>query len=472
MSRVAGNAPADSLLGQLQRGCGLGFLRALREDASVVRPLLLDCLLHDPRWDRQVETRADYYAALIAHTALPLEPLDAHLRAAETVSYNLYDLALDTLCALAARGYAPAVAILRAYLTYGDYWDVAFEALMEGARDIVDVQEVSGVINRRFPDDATLDAELPSPGPDMHTRQEPWQSLRAVNPRVDRLLNAHEREAEQRQRHEEQVRSSLAGLSVPELLAVGVDDRTTRFKVKALQERVTTGNLDLLLEVAQHGDHRQQFVAFRGLEQLAHPASFPIVRAFLKSPWDESRSAHRAAVRVMEALPAALTLDLARNWFDSSDAQQRHIARLILKAHATIDDVPRARVALRSSLREGSAEWRDYYLTCGMLEILARFPEAGPYPEAEAVFEGVEYAYARRYAADVLAASEPDRFARGLALECLWDCESHVRETGCDGVDLAVPGARARLQELSSDPHEVEDVRDAAKERITYPERS
>jgi len=54
-----GNAPPDSLLGQLQCGRGAGFLRALQEDASVVRPLLLDCLLHDPRWDRQVETRAD-----------------------------------------------------------------------------------------------------------------------------------------------------------------------------------------------------------------------------------------------------------------------------------------------------------------------------------------------------------------------------------------------------------------------------
>jgi len=124
-----------------------------------------------------------------------------------------------------------------------------------------------------------------------------------------------------------------------------------------------------------------------------------------------------------------------------------------------------------SALRAGSAEWRDYYLMYDMLEILARFPEAGPYPEAEAVFEAVEYAYARIYAADALDAGDHDRFAYGLALECLWDCESRVREMGCDSVDLIVPGAWARLHELARNPHEDENVRDAAKERIADAER-
>src|SRR5579883_3217187 len=72
-------APADSLHGQLQRGRGRGYLSALREDVAEVRPLLLDCLLHDPRWDRQLEPRSDYYAQLAMRTALPLDPLQAYL---------------------------------------------------------------------------------------------------------------------------------------------------------------------------------------------------------------------------------------------------------------------------------------------------------------------------------------------------------------------------------------------------------
>jgi len=43
-------APASSLLGQLQRGRGAGFLTALAADPTVVAPLLLDCILRDPRW--------------------------------------------------------------------------------------------------------------------------------------------------------------------------------------------------------------------------------------------------------------------------------------------------------------------------------------------------------------------------------------------------------------------------------------
>jgi len=473
-----GNAPPDSLLGQLQRGRGAGFLRALREDASVVRPLLLDCVLHDPRWDRQVETRADYYAALIVHTQLPLDPLDAHLRTlAETNLHDPNDLALATLCALAARGYAPAVAIVRAYLDYGDSsngesWDAAFEALMDGARDIVSVDRISGVIDRRFPDDDTLDAALPSPGPGMHTLREPWRSLRAVNPRVDRILSAHERDEEQRERRQEQARLVLAGLSAPELLA-GVDAGNYYVTAMALQERVASCDLDLLLDVAQHGDRWQRFVAFRGLERLARSAAFPALRAFLESSQDEPVVVYNSAIRAIVALPPILTLDLARTWFGFASTDRRHhVARRILEAHATVDDVPRARTALRSSLREGSADWHDYYLMCGMLEILACFPEAGPYPEAEAVFEDVTYAYARIYAAEALDAGDHDRFARGLALECLWDCESRVREIGCDSVDLAVPGAWARLHELARNPHEDENVRDAAKERIADVERS
>src|SRR5918911_375442 len=97
----------------LVRGRGRGFVRALREDVSVVRPLLLDCVTHDPRWDRQIELPSDYYAALIMHTAMPLDPFDAYLHALSgTAAGHPHDaLVLDTMCALATRGHTPAIAI-------------------------------------------------------------------------------------------------------------------------------------------------------------------------------------------------------------------------------------------------------------------------------------------------------------------------------------------------------------------------
>lgn len=56
-------ADGDSLLGQLQRGRGAGWLAAV-DDPVRGRADLLTCLADDPRWDRQVESRSDYYATL------------------------------------------------------------------------------------------------------------------------------------------------------------------------------------------------------------------------------------------------------------------------------------------------------------------------------------------------------------------------------------------------------------------------
>ncbi len=199
-------APADSLHGQLQRGRGRGYLSALREDVAEVRPLLLDCLLHDPRWDRQLEPRSDYYAQLAMRTALPLDPLQAYLHERTQIEpADPNDLVLNTLCALAVRDYIPAIAIVRDYLSYGECWDIAFESLVMAPSDAIAMDEVSRILDARFPDDNKLADELPTAGPGMHTQREPWRSLRAVNPRVDRILATSEREAERRERSQQQI---------------------------------------------------------------------------------------------------------------------------------------------------------------------------------------------------------------------------------------------------------------------------
>ena len=66
-------ADGDSLLGRLQRGRGAGWLAAV-DDPVRGRADLLTCLADDPRWDRQVESRSDYYATLaIALNVAPAE---------------------------------------------------------------------------------------------------------------------------------------------------------------------------------------------------------------------------------------------------------------------------------------------------------------------------------------------------------------------------------------------------------------
>ena len=58
--------PPETLRGQLQRGLGRGYLHVQRHglDHGADHEVLLHCILYDPRWDRQVEERASYYAGL------------------------------------------------------------------------------------------------------------------------------------------------------------------------------------------------------------------------------------------------------------------------------------------------------------------------------------------------------------------------------------------------------------------------
>lgn len=462
IAQIEALASADSLLGQLQRGRGAGFRRALREDALVLHPLLVACVTHDPRWDRQVETRNNFYASLIVHSGLPLAPLDVYLRAlAETDPDNPNDLVLGTLRALTARSYADSADILRAYLSYGQYWADALEAVAEAPGHPIDVRDADRLVDERCPDMEALGDELGW----VDGQREPWSSLRAINLRVARIFAEQRQAAEERDRQQERMREACTPLTVPELLTIA-DDRNYRVVVAALQGRVSRADLGMLLDTAASGGRVTKAVAMRGLERLADPAALPILRSFFESPDDQWGRVYAAAVRAITALPSGATLDLGRAWFDAPDGAQRHVALRILEEHATVADIPRVRRALLPSLRRDTPETNECYLQCGMLDILARFPEAGPYPEATTVFEEAGYSWTRIYAARVLHASDQRRFAEGLALECLWDCEERVRLIGCESVDLRADGARARVEAMADDPYEEDRVRDKAAGRI------
>ena len=51
-----------SIEADLRLGRGAGYRAALRAGAAHE---VLSCVLHDPRWDRQLEARAPYYARLL-----------------------------------------------------------------------------------------------------------------------------------------------------------------------------------------------------------------------------------------------------------------------------------------------------------------------------------------------------------------------------------------------------------------------
>ena len=60
MAKPEQHASPNSLLGQLQRGRGKGYLQILSTARSEARQLLVECSCNDPRLDSQVENRAEY----------------------------------------------------------------------------------------------------------------------------------------------------------------------------------------------------------------------------------------------------------------------------------------------------------------------------------------------------------------------------------------------------------------------------
>jgi hypothetical protein len=82
LPQITGASAPNTDLGRLQRGRGSGWLRAADSDSGVT--LFLECLQSDPRWDHQVEARADYYATLALRLSvspgalLPVSTEDDH----------------------------------------------------------------------------------------------------------------------------------------------------------------------------------------------------------------------------------------------------------------------------------------------------------------------------------------------------------------------------------------------------------
>ena len=88
--------------GELQRGRGSAWRRARAEpgaDAAVY-----ECVISDPRWDRQVEQRDGYLAGLIGQLGLPLMPIEQHLDTSAAEDAEGVELALQVLALLPFAG--------------------------------------------------------------------------------------------------------------------------------------------------------------------------------------------------------------------------------------------------------------------------------------------------------------------------------------------------------------------------------
>ncbi len=458
MPKVEIHAPRNTVLGQLQRGRGAAWLALARGPHEQAWPLIVECVTNDPRLDSQVEDRADYYATLILATGLELDPIWRYVREFDNDDggWNT-PLAVETLGKLAQRGHRHATELLVDYLGWGQWWDWILDDLpMQQVPDLA--KQAAAQIEARFPDDADMEQALAW----FDLTERPWSGIAACSDRVARFAGSNER-ARYPTRREWEPPIGHESLSLAELLNLA--DQRNYWKVKYLvRDRVRPQDLSLLTESVRLDRPFVASAAFAGLTKLGSPSSFPWLVEFIEANTDWPRILRMSLAELAVAIPPNLTLPLAREWFRSLDDRHRYLAEDILANHATKADVPMLRDAILEGLED---DLEHLYRLCDILKALHHCGEVGPILELDLVFEEFRYSYGRKRCAEAIRATNPTGFAERFAFECLWDCESDTRIIGASSVPLAQNGAQERLHEIAADDFEEEDLRQAARNRLS-----
>ena len=253
-------------------------------------------------------------------------------------------------------------------------------------------------------------------------------------------------------------------MSTDELLDSGRARTPEREEVlKALRGRRSEAEGALLLDALRSADPWRASLAVRVLGERGDTR---IIEAAERLVSAEFGIVRRDAWLALAELPTEVALPLARAWRSSGRSRLRWAAQHILIRHATVEDLPWVRAQLRQPITDGRV-----CAVCNYLEVLARLPDQGPFPEVARVYRELPYSYGRRFAVEVMARADPS-FPNGLAFECLWDSEETVRKLACDAIDLRIPGVPKRLRELADARWEDESVREAARTRLEAPRDS
>ncbi len=463
-------APLDTLHGQIQRGRGQGFLRALQETPATVHALLFDCMIHEHRIDRQCEHRTYYYAHLADATQMDLAPLEGHLR---TFRHDPDDwrawLAIQTLGSLAHLGNAAAVTILRQYISYGTRWDVALQELAQ----LADPAATGGLADSlcvRFATGEQMAAGLDPYSIRNADRDSLLHSWRATHPGIARLFTEAEAYWAVRTWHASRSEVDYSAFSTRELLAT-TGGRGTMPIERILLARCNLADVNEYATAFTTDNYLAWRAAFQCLVILDAAAPFydlilHKLLTYVAAANEITMRGHRPSVigRILQQLPAEMTLPSARRWFDAPEWYLCKMGEDILEAQATLDDIPQMRVALARDLA-GTNPYDRFHIGVA-LNILKRFPDCGVLPEVDAAFVQTDYSWVRCRAAHTMQVNAPAAFAATYAYECLWDCEEETRRIGCESVPLTVPGARERLHVMAADPLEDELVKEAIAKRI------
>lgn len=458
MARQEQHASPETLLGQLQRGRGQGYIRILSVPKDEASKLLIECITNDPRLDGQVEARAEYYAAIAVEVGLDLARLAQYLREnddADQAGWNT-PLAVDTLGQLAQRGCRNAAEILCDYVGWGQWWDWPLENLM-AVSDSNLPAKVARAIERHFPSDDELEKAVDW----FYLDDMPWARIVSQSARIGKFRN-NLRKKEGISAGQNPPIPNLTSLTTERLLELA--DKTNCYKLrKVIGQLVTPADIDILMTSASVDRPYVAAVAFAGLAHLAPESIFGWLKQFWSSNPEMPGFVRVRAAEAMTSLPPTLTLPLAEKWLFHERSHERFLAEDLFEAHARNQDVPLLRTAIREALKN---DLENCYRLCALVDAFSNFPCIGPVPELFDVFVQFRYSYGRAISAHAISVTAPDLFREKFSLECLWDCEDRSRLLATKLVPTENAVAARRLHELASNVWEDKEVQTEAEKRL------
>lgn len=388
-------AEPETLLGQLQRGRGLGARRALAEPGA--GDLVVGCVLQDPRWDAQTESRDEYLACLIYRMGLPLAPIAHHLFGEpERAELRDVELSLQMLAWLVELGRIDAAPLLRRYAAEGKHWEVAVDAVWDW--EIAELWDgLDQEVLARLDDEQLAEAAYDGG---------PWSIWARSHQRVRVVLD--DRVETRRNRPDREAIKDLSS--------------------KVLLDRITAGNSRScwreLLVLAGRGE--LAILDFAENAELRNSGAIPNISAAL-------RSLGGAAV------------GRARGWAAGADPELHRLAVDVLAADGDSTDVPVLMNALATALSD--EDW------CGLetpAKGLGRLAVADAADLLVRAWESTVHSYARIALFQGLTGCLPTGLDR-FAVEGLDDCEVAVQEMACFKAP-ATPSVIERLREWQTGP--------------------
>jgi hypothetical protein len=434
-------ADSPTLLGLLQRGRGKGYRDALAISGASAAAALVECVTNDPRTDRQIESRDEYYGRCAFAIDLDISPIETLLFA--TTDHQDRDedrtgLPLGTLGWMARLGRRDALVVVRRYIEVGWSWEWAIGDLawptpvgLDGLDEVVSsrcnsIEELA----RAFP--WRLDAV--------------WAEWKRINPRFAEAF-ALQREW---RREQEERRRALRELSTEELLA--------RREISVLRDRTSAADKQVLHEAARGDADQMRHDALKVLGWQRDMNVFDAAEAELRRNPDRDWPPNAGSMALWDLMKVA-PIARVRGWL-GENGRPGELALHMVALWPTEGDAP----LLRSAL-DDFADDDLLYGVCDVVDGLAKLRDRDAVPQLELIFAETTYSYLRHRAARALAAISTT-FAEGLALECLWDCEEQTRTVGCATSSWTSSEARQRLAELAADGLQARRIRSTAARRL------